>query len=124
MSEIPKEIRCDFDAEKVCPLRAAVHSVDQASGAPEGERMSTEEFDSALQTAAATLSKFDLGRFYAMIDPQGPKQGIREGTCNTGPARRTPLIGRVSCSSAIVNYVRRSGNGRKPEASAQTAPAD
>ena len=67
--------------------------------------MSTEEFDETLQTAAATLSKFDLGRFYAMIDPQGPAQDIREGTCRTGPARRTPLVGKVSCSSAIVHYL-------------------
>ncbi|MGH7194899.1 MAG: hypothetical protein ACREJM_15395 [Candidatus Saccharimonadales bacterium] len=123
MSEVPKEIRCDFDAEKVCPLRAAVNAVEQVTGTPETERMSTEEFDGTLQAAAAMLSKFDLGRFYAMTDPQGAKQGIREGTCNIGPSRWMPLIGKLSCGSAIVNYVRR-GSSRKPAGTERSQPSE
>lgn len=108
MSEIPEEIRCDFDAAKPCPLRAAVYAIEQARSAPEGEHLSPKELDALLEETTAPLSKADLARFYAVTDPSGPSQDIRPGTCRTGPSRWVPLVGKKVCGAASVNYVRKS----------------
>ena len=108
MSKIPEAIQCDFDAEKPCPLRAAAYAITQLREAPEGEHPSPRECEAVIDEAIAPLSKFDLARVYAMTDPSGPTQDIRPGTCRTGPARRTPLIGKEACGAAAINYVRES----------------
>ncbi|HEX5743977.1 MAG TPA: hypothetical protein VFX84_00800 [Candidatus Saccharimonadales bacterium] len=104
MSEVPQEIQCYFDAEKPCPLRAAVYAVSQAGATP--------------QEAAASLSRPDQTRLQAMTDESGPTQDIRPGTCRTGPTRWTPFVGRMACNAASVHYIYRNG---RPEQG--TAPA-
>jgi len=111
MSEIPQEVRCDFDVQRVCPLRAAAMVVNAMNGAPENERPPVQEYDDALRQATEQLSKRDLERFYAMTEASGPTQDIRPGSCKSGPTRGVPLIGRTSCGSAIMYYV--NGNGRR-----------
>ena len=106
MSEIPEEIRCDFDTEKVCPVRAAAYAIGQLREAPEGEHPSPRECETVIDEAVATLSKSDLARVYAITDPSGQRQDIRPGTCRTGPARLIPFLGKESCGAATVNYVR------------------
>lgn len=112
MSELAEDIRCYFDPEKLCPLRAAVHMVQAAREAPEGERMSTNEYGAVLERAAASLSKPDLERYYGMINEDKPTEDIRPGTCKSGPARRVPVFGKMTCGAAAVHYV--SPNGRHP----------
>jgi hypothetical protein len=105
MSEIPEEIRCFLDAEKVCPLRSAVSTVRAMNAAPEDERPSMAEYEDTLQEVTLGLSNSDRKRFYAMTDPDDISQDLRPGTCRSGPHRTVPLVGRMSCGAATVHYV-------------------
>lgn len=105
MPKIPEEIRCFADPEKPCPLRVATYAIETAWADSDEKPITVREREAVLDEAMASLSRADRPRLLAAIDPSGPTEVIRPGSCKTGPMRRVPFVGKEACNAAAIHIV-------------------
>lgn len=99
MPEVPVEIQCFADTEKVCPIRAAVHSVEELHAIPLEERTSVDDYDAKLTEIAKPLSAIDKYRFYSILGTSLGRSILEVDSCAAGPTKNWVFAGKMVCNA-------------------------
>jgi hypothetical protein len=101
MSNVPSEIQCFADPEKVCPLRNAAHQVEELHAIPVEERTSVDDYNTKVGEIAKSLSGLDKYRFYSLLGTDLGISTIEPESCADGPSKSFGFMGRMICTAEL-----------------------